>query len=609
MSRNTRVLKIILAGFLILLFQNCKSTNPLVDGGTTVTNPMRTDMASLHFASFNSKVTSVDMCLTNISLRFIPDINFKPTTVTAPQLQIQGFDLSYLYYDSTSNRFYLNGLNSTKSIHLDPSGTLIGNFAIPDAQYDQVIFGFSTCPDSNQASVSVVNGAGQFSDTPYKFFALTFTGQRDLHLTTESTFSIQLFTDSLAGVTSNSALSSVLAPYREFNVIGLASTFIANHTQVRLDTMATQSTGKTILAGFGYGYGESRLIAVRYNSDGSLDTTFGSNNGTPQSYIDGLVSPGVISIATNDIRSNGTGVAAGPDDSIYLFTNLYINAKDEFAVKKLKPDGTIDTSFGRAGWSAFSTSVEDYAKDLIFQPDGNIILVGNNPNHEIIVARMSPTGVLDKSFGSNGITRIPSLPYTYEDKISAGLQSDGKILIASTVNLSDRQDWFVYRLLTNGQVDTSFNVDISFNSYLTFVQKMIVLSDNSILLAGYIPGTNGNDFTIVKLLANGQIDSNFGTNGKVIFDFGGDDKANGILLNSQNQIIVSGQTLQGTTFSFALLALNLNGSIDKYVSSSGTRLFTLNSANLGGLVSPKPSGYLSIGGSADTYFDLLTLIK
>jgi uncharacterized delta-60 repeat protein len=99
---------------------------------------------------------------------------------------------------------------------------------------------------------------------------------------------------------------------------------------------------------------------MRYNADGSLDTTF-SGDGKLTTQV-GIVG-GASSVA---IQSDGKIVVAG-------------GADNDFAVVRYNPDGSLDTDFFGVGMVITPVSSgDDYANGVVIQPDGKIV-VGGHP--------------------------------------------------------------------------------------------------------------------------------------------------------------------------------------------------------------------------------------
>ena len=166
----------------------------------------------------------------------------------------------------------------------------------------------------------------------------------------------------------------------------------------------------------------SDFALVRYNPDGSLDTTF---NGTGKVITP--VGGGANSVA---IQSDGKIIAAGEKPK-------RLNAA--FTLVRYNADGTLDTSFNGTGKVITSVGNSDSgASELAIQTDGKIVVAGyslaapdNWRTADFAVVRYNPDGSLDTSFGGTGKILIPdsdSGDYAY----SVAIQPNGKIVVAGS---------------------------------------------------------------------------------------------------------------------------------------------------------------------------------
>jgi uncharacterized delta-60 repeat protein len=187
---------------------------------------------------------------------------------------------------------------------------------------------------------------------------------------------------------------------------------------------AVQGDAKIVLAGEKVqSSGQLEFSLARYNTDGSLDTTFGSG---------GLV---FTSIGKNAaawavaLQGDGKIVAAG------WGTTSATDSYHHFALARYNSDGSLDTSFGSAGVEVTPPigTNGDQINGLAIQPaNGAIIAVGSAvfPNLQAsALARYNPDGSLDATFGSGGIVA----PTFGGGDTAVALQSDGKIVV-STLN-------------------------------------------------------------------------------------------------------------------------------------------------------------------------------
>ncbi|HEV3365524.1 MAG TPA: delta-60 repeat domain-containing protein, partial [Acidimicrobiia bacterium] len=120
-----------------------------------------------------------------------------------------------------------------------------------------------------------------------------------------------------------------------------------------------------------------------------------------------------------------------------------------------------------------------------------------------------------------------------------------------------------------GDLDTSFGtggkVTTDFGGY-EGASAVAVQSDGKIVVAGYTYG-GVEDFAIARYNANGSLDTGFGDDGKVTTDFGGYESASAIAL-ADGKILVAGYTYGGVE-DFAIARYNFNGNLDTSFSGDG----------------------------------------
>jgi uncharacterized delta-60 repeat protein len=252
-----------------------------------------------------------------------------------------------------------------------------------------------------------------------------------------------------------------------------------------------QLDGKFVVAGFS-GVGQSFDFGLaRYNTNGSLDSTFGS---------EGKV--------TTDFSGNSDGafgIAIQPDGKIIAGGKT--SAPDDFALARYNTDGSLDSTFGLGGKvSTDFFGSTDEAHALVLQPDARIIAVGfagGSPGLSFALARYNSDGSLDSAFGAGGKTTT-AFGGSGQQGFAVALQPNSKIVAAGS--------------------------------------------------AFFGPSMGGTaNFAIARYNSNGSLDSTLGSDGKVITDFSSQDGARALALQTDGRIVAAGFALSdGNGFDFAL---------------------------------------------------------
>ena len=172
---------------------------------------------------------------------------------------------------------------------------------------------------------------------------------------------------------------------------------------------------------FGFPFGNRDFALARYNSNGTLDTTFGTG---------GKV--------TTDFSGNhdwANGLAIQSDGKILTAGVAYdATGNWDFALARYNSDGTLDATFGLDGKVTTELGGRfDEAYALALQPDGKIVAAGV-ARRDFAFARYNPDGTLDASFGIGGTVTI-DFSGSSDVASAIAIQSDGRIVAAGTTNL------------------------------------------------------------------------------------------------------------------------------------------------------------------------------
>ncbi|GIX41281.1 MAG: hypothetical protein KatS3mg129_1014 [Leptospiraceae bacterium] len=257
--------------------------------------------------------------------------------------------------------------------------------------------------------------------------------------------------------------------------------------------MVLQSDGKILVAG-SYDNGSNYDIFIaRYNSDGSYDNSFGTNG----------ISTLAIVINNHNWMED---VVLQSDGKILMTGYIKLGSDDKIFIARFNSDGSYDNSFGtNPSFNYITTNVGsslEQASKITLQPDGKILIAGiyhNGSNYDIFIARYNSNGSLDNSFATNGFKKF-NIGDDTDEVHSLALQFDGKILVAGVYNNGSNEATYITRYHSEGTLDTSFgNNGIVTKSFSSYVEKleMVIQSDKKIILTGYTK--NGSDYDIFLL--------------------------------------------------------------------------------------------------------------
>lgn len=327
------------------------------------------------------------------------------------------------------------------------------------------------------------------------------------------------------------------------------------------NSVAFQQDGKIVVAGSSdngsRSEGSPGFAVVRYNVDGSLDTSFDGDGKLTTRIGSASVARGVA------IQADGKIVVAG-------FSASNIDAGDpwHFALARYNSDGSLDTTFDSDGIVTTPIGNSDAARGLVVQSDGKIVVAGESYNGTYVsfaLARFNPDGSLDASFGSGGrvTTRFGSVnDYAY----SLAIQADEKIVVAGrSYDVSDHSDFALARYNSDGSLDTTFDGDgkvtTPIGSSHDFAYSVAIQSNAKIVVAGssWNLSVSSADFAIARYDADGSLDTTFDGDGKLTTDFGSNqDVAYAVAIEGDGKIVVGGEANPG----FGLARYNADGSLD-----------------------------------------------
>jgi uncharacterized delta-60 repeat protein len=232
------------------------------------------------------------------------------------------------------------------------------------------------------------------------------------------------------------------------------------------DDLAIDGDGKIVIVGHSRtAGGDYDLTVARFNSDGSLDSSFGADvnpvDGTPDGFI-------TIDVSGSGSAEEGAGVAIGSDGSIYVAGNTDAAGDNDFTLWKFTSAGALDTSFaGGSGYLSYDSGIgtsDDKAKDIVMDNNGNLLVTGRAANApdvgDLFIWRVTSSGVADTAFNGSGVV----IETDAIEGTGINIDADGNILIAGfkvvSGNLADMTLW---RYTDSGVLDTSFGGDYDIN--------------------------------------------------------------------------------------------------------------------------------------------------
>ena len=351
---------------------------------------------------------------------------------------------------------------------------------------------------------------------------------------------------------------------------GIATTDVTGGT-AHATCVAVQSDGKIAVGGFSVTPSNQGFL-VRYTSNGTIDPSLNGTGRVAVGFQMGIIGNSTLGDANIGIAIQADGkivlgggnqasatasqllfgfrISVNGDSASSFFVNIGFG-QDQATCVAVQADGKIvlagasanpvnlnfslarftttlgaDNSFNGVGkvTTEFPGSSSASTNAIAIQPDGKIVAAGyavriSSNTIEFAFARYNTDGTLDTSFGTNGIVQLPADPASFSEKaFSVTIQPDGKIVAVGDLKLpSGLRDWMLVRLLANGTLDTTFggtgriasNVGGGAGSDDT-ARKVLLQRDGKIVVAGFTGGgTAGNGMALRRFSANGSADGTF----------------------------------------------------------------------------------------------------
>jgi uncharacterized delta-60 repeat protein len=324
-----------------------------------------------------------------------------------------------------------------------------------------------------------------------------------------------------------------------FDGDGLVITDFAGDLDAASD-VAIQGDGKIVALGRAYVSStfDADFALARYNTDGSLDATFGTGGKVNTDF------GGDFDLAFGvAIQGDGKIVAAGETDS----------GTEGFALARYTTDGSLDTTFDGDGKVTTGFGGFDEAFGVAIQGDGKIVAAGATFDfdpcctYDFALARYNTDGSLDATFGTGGkVTTDFGSDVEYASDVA--IQGDGKIVAAGFTSSSANDDFALGRYNTDGSLDATFDGDgkvtTDFAGESDIAEGVAIQGDGKIVAAGCVNCFTGSvDFALARYNTDGSLDATFGTGGKVTTDFAGDsDFANAVAIQGDGKIVAAGGT-------------------------------------------------------------------
>lgn len=324
---------------------------------------------------------------------------------------------------------------------------------------------------------------------------------------------------------------------------------------------AVQADGKVVTVGrTSTNAGGYDIAITRHLRDGAIDTSFG---------VQGKV---VTAVAPGRGMDEARAVVVQPDGKIVVGGSTDASGTDKaFLLVRYLANGQLDTSFGEGGKAITQfEQASDQVYALALQDDGKIVAAGSasfpgDTGQDFAIARYRANGTLDPAFGLAGKVSTPFGSFgANELAYAVVLQRFGDE--QRIVAVGGEGTFIAARYTSMGLLDPNFGdggkVHALFQSNIGSAESVTLTEDNKIVIAGHI----GHEFALAQLTTDGQLDTEFGEEGKVTtpISLGNWDEATAVVRQADGKLLVGGWSYEGdsTAGNFVVLRYTAQGRAD-----------------------------------------------
>ncbi len=337
------------------------------------------------------------------------------------------------------------------------------------------------------------------------------------------------------------------SPDTTFGGDGMVTTDFVDGSHDRPHSVAIQADGKIVVVGLTHLGSTYDFALARYNTDGSLDTTFGGD--------------GKVITALGGWHDIAWSVAIDGDGKIVVAGYSFQWGNRDLALARYNTDGSLDTTFGGDGMVTSNIGPGDTAHTVAIQADGKIVVAGyayQADNWDFALARYNTDGSLDATFDGDGLLTT-DFAGAHDEAHSVAIDGDGRIVVTGWSRQGGDRDFALARYNTDGSLDATFNGDgkvtTDFAGSDDVTQGLAIQANGKIVVAGHSNQGGNRNFALARYNANGSLDITFDGDGKVTTDFAGSsDHAYSVVIDGDGKIVVAGRSYQGagTGYDFAL---------------------------------------------------------
>ncbi len=320
---------------------------------------------------------------------------------------------------------------------------------------------------------------------------------------------------------------------------------------------------------------EDAVIVTKLGQDGYVDKTFGEEGF--------WVLDGPLDLGEPFESASALAGSFDLDGNIVFAGEFRDGSVSSMLVGRVTSAGELDPRFGSQGLVVVEVGGEAIATDVVVDEFGRVVVTGVRlaaGTIDIVAVRLLPSGLVDPTFGLNGIATVPGMTL---DQLGLSpvlaVDSEGGVLLAGIATDSSADsdtDFALMRLHEDGELDTGFGVvvtDLGAGNN-DFVAGIDIAPDGDIVVVGFSEFTDGNLFdrqeiAIVRHRRTGVRDAAFSTDGRLLSPLTDISGAMALNIDVAGRITVTGGGFDGTAQVVLTARYLADGSLDTGFSDDG----------------------------------------
>ncbi len=267
----------------------------------------------------------------------------------------------------------------------------------------------------------------------------------------------------------------------------VVSSIAAGDTEIL--ALGLLSDGRIVAAGYSHNGADRDFTMACYLQDGRLDRAFGHK--------------GVVVTPVGSSNEEITAVTVSAHDMITVAGTVEGTAGRVLATARYYADGELDNTYGEQGVSIIGIGEDATAEGIIERLDGSYVISGTckeKKGTSLILVGISLDGILDRNFGVKGVG-APSGSFVASEGYRLVAESNGLLYVAGSVGSAGKRDTALFRFTKTGKPD------ISFGNQGTLVTKVseaddvlydLTVAKNGVVGSGYTTDAGTRQFLVVN---------------------------------------------------------------------------------------------------------------